>query len=44
VQKLGTRHDELTAFGAEHRFHADEYRSGSVTDDRAHAADMAKRD
>jgi hypothetical protein len=44
MEKLGTRHDELTASGAGHRFHAAEYRSGCVTDHHPRAADLAKRD
>ena len=42
MQKLGTWHDELTASGAGHRFHAAEYISGSVPDDRPGAKDLAK--
>jgi hypothetical protein len=44
MAKLGARHDELTASAAGHWFHAAEYRSGSIIDDRPHSPDMAKRD
>ena len=42
MQKLGTRHDELTASRAGHRFHAAEYRGGSVTHGRSRAPGLAK--